>query len=171
MLTTVLALVPLGAMLLPACAPTPADLVDLSVADGGTVYIDTVCSTDCTGDTVSVAATFQESVMVDIDASIQLLQYKVEYVLDGVDTPVTYFADTTDQTISSGQTASFDIRMAAASQRALVSSLAGGQPVSGTATLTFAGYDWKDYVLTVEQQVPVVFDDYADASTSDTGVM
>ena len=114
--------------------------------------MDTACSATCAGDAVPVEVTFNESVLVDLTATVQLSEYKVEYKLDGTPAEVPYFAAASlDQSLAVGDTAVFDIRIAGSVQRASLSSLAAGQPMSGTATLTFAGYDWNDDLHSAHQ--------------------
>lgn len=161
------ACVPLLALLGAGCNPVVADLVELSVADGGTVDVDTICDDPCLGNEVSVEGTFEEHIAIDVEATVELLQYKVEYAFDAVDPAPDYFSDTISVTLTSGQTTTFTIDLAAASQREQVDEAMDGELATGTATVTFAGYDHRDELIELPVQVPIIFGRY-DSTESDT---
>lgn len=168
------ALVPLAALAVTGCNPVTSDLIELSVNDNGTVEIDTICSDPCLGDYVPVEATFEEHIAVDIEAELSLLQYKVEYTLIDSEETIEFYADTLNVAVISGTSTTFDINLAAESQRAAMDSLAGDDLGSATATVTFAGYDHRDELLQLSVDVPAVFGRYdsegAGSSSQDTEV-
>lgn len=164
--------VPLLALVGTGCNPVASDLITLTIAGGGTVDVDTVCADPCLGDDVTAELSFEEHIAVDIDATVELLQYKVEYRFDDLDPAPEYFADTITVSVANGQTTSFVVDLAAASQREYVDDEMDGELATGTATLTFAGYDFRDALIDLSVDVPVLFGRYDDslaAETSGTG--
>lgn len=160
---------PFAALLAGGCNPVAADLVELSIAGGDTVDVDTICDAPCIGDDVVAEISFEEHIAVDVEATVELRQYKVEYSFDDLDPAPEYFADTLSVSVANGQTASFVVDLAAASQRQYVDDEMDGELATGTATLTFAGYDFRDELIELSVDVPVLFGRYDDSDAAGTG--
>ncbi|MCK6503520.1 hypothetical protein L6R53_09000 [Myxococcota bacterium] len=154
---------PFVALVGAGCNPVAADLVELSIAGGATVDVDTICDDPCLGDDVTAEISFEEHIAVDVEATIELRQYKVEYSFDAVDPAPEYFADTLAVSVTNGQVASFVVDLAAASQREYVDDVMDGELATGTATLTFAGYDFRDELIELTVDVPILFGRYDDS--------
>ncbi len=149
-----------GMGLLAGCTPVFPDLLTFDVNGGSTVIIGTNCADPCPGDDVPVDLTLEEHIAVDVDAAVELAQYKVQLGIEGDETEIDYYADLLQVQVSSVEPAAFTVNLAAYSQRTLIDNLTGGESANGTATLTFAGYTPTNEALEVTVEVPVLFGRY-----------
>jgi len=147
---------PALALVSTGCSAAATDLVTINLADTDSVTVDSACTGDCV-DTVTLQVDFAEDIAVDLSSQISIEQYKVEYAFDAM--TVDFFADTTTLTLGSGETSYVDVYPASWEQQDQVYAEVGGDAVTGTATLTAAGYDWNDEVFTVSTQFSLTFED------------
>ncbi len=159
MLRLPLSLLPVLLVTATGCDAAATDLVAISLSDTSSVQIDSSCSGDCI-DEVTLQVTFEEDIAVDLSSQISIEQYRVDYTLS--DVQLTYFADTTSLRVTSGQVGYVDIMPASWEQQEEVVDAVGDAYVSGTATLTAAGYDWRDEVFTVSTDFAISFEDIED---------
>jgi hypothetical protein len=90
------------------------------------------------------------------DSEIDLYEYKIEYGFPDIVTEIPYYADKSQQVITAGGEVAFSVIAMGADQRAaLAPYVTGAKVVAGTGSITFAGWDETDQVLT---SVPVPFD-------------
>lgn len=150
---------PALAVVATGCSATATDLVTIRLADSGPVIVDSACTGDCI-DPVTLEVEFAENIAVDPDARISVEQYKVEYAIEAVD--VDFFADTISLSVAPGDTGTAEVLPASWEQQDQVYAQVGGDPVSGSATLTVAGHDWNDDVFTVSTRFDITFEDLGD---------
>lgn len=147
------------ALMATGCTPVPTDLVSVALSDGTSVELDSSCIGDCI-DEVTLQVTFEEHLAVDLDEQVEFLQYKVDYAIEGV--TITSFADETSLTVGTASTGFVDFLPASWIQQDEVYEAVGGDPISGTATVTLAGYDWRNENLLVSTSFEVSFEDLAE---------
>jgi hypothetical protein len=167
----------LGAMLM-GCGNSIADISTISF-DSASYEIDSYCAEACGGDTMGVTVSLAEDISAGTAASMELKQYKVEYVIDlisddAVDMP--YFAGTLPDGLSAGfgESITLSLPPAGSAQRAWIYTRAGSAPISGTATMHVEVYDHRGQVIElVSEPFSVTFSDMDDAdevSAPDTGL-
>jgi hypothetical protein len=154
-----------GALVLAGCGgDAVADRLSFNLdTGGGPVQVDTQCGTFCGGgDQVAVRIDYA-SERARSDETIEILQYRVDYDLsyDSL-RGVPYFAGTMGVALGPGDSTTVVLTVAGTEQRKYVAEIAGGDPASGTATLTFAGYDWDGEVFETESTFDIRFAEIPD---------
>ena len=158
-----------------SCEPPPTEeQVAISVVDTP-VEIDVDCDDAgaCGGaEQVEVDVTFTEHDLIDDEAVIELMQYRVDYDVDELEgQEMPFFAENFGETgveIAAGETVTVTVSVAGTTQRAWADSRLPNEEIDGTATITFAAYDHRNLLFEVASDpFEVRFDDYAPAE--DTG--
>jgi len=101
------------------------------------------------------------------NAAFEILQYRVDYDLSGVEEQVPYFAGVTSLNVSADTPATLNVHAAGERQREWVLSRYGYDSIDGTATLTLAGYDQDDKVITSEAPFDIQFGDFPSGGGGD----
>jgi hypothetical protein len=150
------------------CGSDPAsDRLLVTIDNVGPVQVDSACGQICGGaDQTAVALEYPDQ-QYRADEIVQVLQYRVDYRLPNLRVP--YFAGTVGAVIAPGDRASLLVTVAGTAQREDVFEAVGGDPVSGTATITFAGYDWDNGQFTTGAEFDVRFSDLVDVASAGTG--
>lgn len=156
----------LGVLWAAGCGSDPAAerlLINIDTG-GGPVQVDTACGTTCGGsDQIAVTIRYPNKQYRDDDI-VELLQYRIDYNLAFVKEGMPYFAGTVNVALAPGDSASMVLTVAGTAQRKYVAKEVGSDPVGGTATLKFAGYDWDDGQFTTESEFDLRFADLANDS-------
>lgn len=161
-----LSLVGLGVLWVAGCGSDSAAerlLVELDTG-GGPVQVDSACAEACGGaDQIAVTIEYPRKQYRD-DEIVEVLQYRVDYNLAHISRQMPYFAGTVSVGLAPGDSAGVVLTVAGTEQRDYVHAAVGGDPVGGTATLSFAGYDWDDGQFTTESEFDIRFSDLANGS-------
>jgi hypothetical protein len=162
--------IPLTLILLCAlgCDPEPVE-EDLRVRfpDASRVEVDVDCGGGCGGTSrLGVEIEYDAEFRPD-DETVELLQYRIDYELDGLDEQPPFFADEQGIALTPGDVVSFDVTPAGPAQREFVREQADGESVSGVATITFAGYDYDDAQIFIEADFPIRFSDLNPSEADD----
>ena len=141
------------------CDATAADerVTVTPTAVGTATTIQTTCGDACEQDGVLDLDLAYADDYFPQDEVVELLQYRVDYYLDGFDTRVPYFAGRMQLKLEPGAETSVSLPIAGAAQRALVRQNAGKRTIYGTAEITLAGYDWDNKQVYLEFETPVRF--------------
>jgi hypothetical protein len=157
----------LGALI--GCSGSTADVAILSLSDTD-VSVDSRClSSACQDDTPTLTISIPEDITVGSSASLELVQYRVDYTLPDLsaDGTVPFFAAALDtQTVEFAGSATIDITPASDQQRDWVYALVGGAVVDGTATMTLQAYDELDELVSLSLDFDIIFADLAGVTTS-----
>jgi hypothetical protein len=128
------------------------------------VEVDSNCSNGgCDGlEELEARLTFDQQGFVSGTAQVEILEYRVDYSLYGLDTDKQppYYAGLTDVLVDVGSTADFNVRAAGTRQRDWVALRYGTEQLDGTGTLTLAGYDQLNNLVHVEADFDISFGDF-----------
>lgn len=136
---------------------------------GGPVQVDTVCGGVCGGGDQLEVGIGYASEGARGDETIELHQYRVDYHEVRFVGEVPFFAGTLSVAIGPGENRTAVLTVAGTAQRNHIRDAIGGDPVSGTATLTFAGYDWDGEQFTAESVFDIRFADLPDGASTQVG--
>ena len=143
-------------------APSTADWLTLRfVTEGGPFAIDTLCDNGgCEADSALWASVaYDEAGGVVPDASVELLQYRVDYVVEGLAEPVPYLAGGLAVRVLAGAETSFALVLAAYRQREHLLEHLGQEAVEGRASVTLEGYDAGDLLVRLRAELAITAGD------------
>jgi len=115
-------------------------------------------------DTVSGVISYESDTRPEGD-TVDFKQYKVDYTLHGI-ADVPYFAGRSDLPLKPGASESFTLQVVGSAQRQFVRKAMKGKPVSGTAKLQFAGYDFDNKQVFIDTEFDISFDDIMNADAN-----
>jgi hypothetical protein len=146
-------------------SPSVADDLTLTVDANGELNVDTACRPSCGGDdSVSGVISYESDTRPEGD-TVDFKQYKVDYTLHGI-ADVPYFAGRSDLPLRPGASESFTLQVVGSAQRQFVRKAMKGKPVSGTAKLQFAGYDFDNKQVFIDTEFDISFDDIMNADAN-----
>jgi hypothetical protein len=143
-------------------APSVEDDLTLTVDDAASeLGIDTTCESSCADDgNVHAVIKYDNANMTrPAKDTVELDQYRVDYALRGVGNVQYFAAETGPVPIEPGGQQMLSLRIVGQAQRDAVRKAADGKPVSGTAKLQFAGYDFNNKQIFLETTFNVRFED------------
>jgi hypothetical protein len=135
--------------------------LDVSVTEPATrVEVDTRC--DNGGCDVPAQVEVEVSIKNDDQpgATVEILQYRVDYDLIDAEGQVPFHAGAARWSVGAGTPATFLVPAAGQRQREEILTLFGYVRVDATGTLTLAGYDQDDEVVTGAAQFAIGFGDF-----------
>jgi len=168
LLCTVVGITALGVT---GCQPSEtSDQLRISFGTGEfapPVEADTLCSNGgCDGfEQVEAQLDFDSGgSFTSSDAYVEILQYRVDYDLAGVDDEEQppFYANETSVICNIDEPATFNVLTVGQTQRDYVRSHFGTEQIDGTATLTLAGYDHRNGVVQVDANFAISFADFVD---------
>lgn len=147
------------------CQPDTSSLLSITYGNGQyapPVRVDTVCDNGgCDGlEQLDATLTFDQQAFVSGTAQVEILQYRVDYALNGLTDQPPYYAGRTDVLCDVGASQDFNVRAAGQAQRDWVYARYLGQQVDGHATLTLAGYDELNNQVEVSADFDISFGDF-----------
>lgn len=141
---------PWGSLLAVLVGCEPVRTADyLQITFGGPAQVDVACANGgCeTLDTVAVTVTWTEDPLFLADDTIEIAQYRIDYVVPGIE-EIPFYAGYTTQYLTPGATVTFDVPVVGGTQRELLGDAIGaGETVTGSATLTLGGWDHQGEVI------------------------
>lgn len=153
---------------LAGCEPPPtSDLVSLEVT-GQPVEFDTFCDGNvCAGNKLaSSVLAFDANVLVSETGRFEVQQFRIDYDIPDADIP--FYAETTWAMVLVGTESPFNFRPAGEAQRDRARNSMTGDKLTGTATISLAGYDHRNEVVETEATFDIVFRDIlANETTGD----
>lgn len=159
--------VAVGSLLSASCSVSAAGPLSLTakLPSGDSLQIDERCVPACAGDEkveVVVKHTTSGAVQhVDVD----LVQYRVDYAVDGVTVP--FYGGKIGLPVAPGQERVMSLVVVGAAQRSAVWQAAASAPVTGSATLTIAGYDGNNEQIFLATTFAVRFGAIAASGAAD----
>lgn len=151
------------------CEPVPvSDLLRITYGSGEhapPVLVDVNCNNGgCDGlEQLEAELTFEEGTgFIPSDATVEILQYRVDYDLDGleVEEQPPFYAGVTTVLVTVGETVTFNVRAAGQRQRDWMLSHFGADQFDGEATITLAGYDHRNEIVFADAPFDISFGDF-----------
>jgi hypothetical protein len=151
-------------------SPSVADDLTLGVEPGsGELQVDSVCKPVCGGaDSASIHIAYSGTTRPATD-TVDFKQYRVDYTLHGVNGTVPYFAGLLAIPLAPGADEMQTLQLVGSAQRKFVADATDGQPVSGSAKLELAGYDFDNRQVFISSEFNVRFEDLVSTSGNDSG--
>lgn len=119
--------------------PAPAE-IDIVCSDGGCEQLDTL----------AVNMTWDEDPLFLEGSTLSFYQYRIDYDIPGLPEEMPFFAAVSEQSLEVGSSLSFSILPIGNQQRELLMRYIPADEVyTGTATVTFAGWDMNNAVITL----------------------
>lgn len=126
---------------------------------GAELRVDDVCDPECAGsDKVDLHISYRSTGSVQ-QHKVELVQYRVDYALTGVAGAVPFYGGRSSFEVAPGEDKVQSLVVVGSVQRDFVRSAVGGAAVTGTATLTLAGYDHDNHQIFLDTSFVVRFGD------------
>ena len=117
--------------------------------------------------TVDAEISLDQHYSIPSDGQIELLQYRVDYVIPSSTKVPPFYAATIEAAVAPGETTGFTVTVSGSVQAAWMNQQFAENEVATDATLTVAGYDPHDEPFQADATFALVFGDFG--SSSDTG--